>query len=102
MYKRIDDRVEDMFKAGLLKEVKGILKKKLSKTSRYAIGINELKGYFEGKHDLEEAKRLMKRNTRHYAKSQLTWFRKDKRIKWINIKTKDKSQQVAQRMLRSI
>jgi len=102
LYRKIDNRVNSMFKAGLLKEVKGLLKKKLSKTSRYAIGIRELDGYLKGKYDLEEAKRLMKRNSRHYAKRQLTWFRKDKRIKWINIKEKDKPQQVAQRILRRI
>ena len=102
LYKKIDGRVEDMFKAGLLKEVKGLLKKKLSKTSRCAIGIRELDGYFTGKYDLEEAKRLMKRNTRHYAKNQLTWFRKDKRVKWINIKAKDKPQQIAQRIFSNL
>lgn len=102
LYKKIDKRVEEMFKAGLLKEVKGLLKKKLSKTSCYAIGINELKGYFEGKYDLEEAKRLMKRNSRHYAKRQLTWFRKDKRTKWVNIKDKDTPSKIAGRLWKKL
>lgn len=83
LYRRIDARVDKMFKNGLLQEVKKLLKLKLSKTARYAIGIQELKGYLDGKYDLEEAKRLIKRNSRHYAKRQLTWFRKDKRIKWV-------------------
>jgi tRNA dimethylallyltransferase len=96
LYKRIDSRVDRMFRAGLLKEVRRLLKKKLSKTSRYAIGINELKGYLAGNYSLEEAKRLMKRNTRHYAKRQLTWFRKDKRIVWIDAGVQDKPQQIAQ------
>ncbi|MFH1198914.1 MAG: tRNA (adenosine(37)-N6)-dimethylallyltransferase MiaA [Candidatus Omnitrophota bacterium] len=85
LYQRIDARVDKMFKEGLLREVKKLFKLKLSKTARFAIGIQELKGYFEGKYDLGEAKRLMKRNSRHYAKRQLTWFRKDKRIKWVEL-----------------
>lgn len=84
LYQRIDVRVDKMFKDGLLREVKKLLKLKLSKTARYAIGLQELKGYLEGLYDLEEAKRLIKRNSRHYAKRQLTWFCKDKRIKWID------------------
>ncbi|HNW40072.1 MAG TPA: tRNA (adenosine(37)-N6)-dimethylallyltransferase MiaA, partial [Candidatus Omnitrophota bacterium] len=47
--------------------------------------VSEIKGYLAGKYDLAEGRRLMQRNSRHYAKRQLTWFRKDKRIQWINI-----------------
>jgi len=102
LYKRIDRRVDSMFKAGLLKEVKNLAGKKLSKTSRYAIGLNELNGYFKGLYDLEEAKRLMKRNTRHYAKRQLTWFRKDKRIKWIGIKENEAPSKIAGRLWKKL
>jgi tRNA dimethylallyltransferase len=102
LYDRIDRRVEKMFAKGLLKEVKKLLKKKISKTAFCAIGIKELKGFFDGLYDLEEAKRLMKRNTRHYAKRQLTWFRKDKRIKWVEIKKAEKPQQVAKRIFAEI
>ena len=91
LYQRIDARVDKMFREGLLREVKKLLKLKLSKTARYAIGIQELKAYFDGLYDLEEAKRLIKRNSRHYAKRQLTWFRKDKRIKWIEVDKHGKS-----------
>ncbi len=91
-----------MFKAGLLKEVQELLTKKLSKTSRYAIGINELEGYFKGKYDLEEAKRLIKRNSRRYAKRQLTWFRRDKRIIWINVKEDEKPLQIAKRIVGTV
>ena len=102
LYKRIDSRVDKMFRAGLLQEVRRLLKKKLSKTSRYAIGINELKGFIEGKYSLEEAKRLIKRNTRHYAKRQLTWFRKDKRIQWVNIQDNDTPVKIAGRLWREL
>ncbi|MDD2679257.1 MAG: tRNA (adenosine(37)-N6)-dimethylallyltransferase MiaA [Candidatus Omnitrophica bacterium] len=102
LYKRIDARVDKMFKAGLLKEVKRLLKKKLSKTSRYAIGISEVSGYLAGRYDLAEARRLMKRNTRHYAKRQLTWFRKDKRVQWINIQAKDTPAKIAGRLWKGL
>ncbi len=79
---RINKRVDKMFRQGLVKEVKRLLKLKLSKTSCYAIGINEIKGYLDGQLNLAQAKELIKKNTRHYARRQMTWFRKDKRIKW--------------------
>ncbi|MCX5709187.1 MAG: tRNA (adenosine(37)-N6)-dimethylallyltransferase MiaA, partial [Candidatus Omnitrophica bacterium] len=90
LYRKIDSRVDKMFESGLVDEVRKLLKIKLSKTSRTALGIREVKGYLDGAYDLEEAKRLLKLNTRHYAKRQLTWFRKDKRIKWIKVSAKDK------------
>ena len=83
LYIKIDERVDKMFRKGMVCEVKKLLKSKLSKTASCAIGIKELKGYFDGIYDLAAAKRLIKHNTRNYAKRQLTWFRKDKRIKWI-------------------
>jgi len=100
--KRIDGRVEKMFSRGLVSEVKRLLKSRLSKTASYAIGIKELKGYFDGLYDLEEAKRLIKRNTRLYAKRQLTWFRKDKRIKWVNIDDKEKTKKIADRIWKEL
>ncbi|MFA4989173.1 MAG: tRNA (adenosine(37)-N6)-dimethylallyltransferase MiaA [Candidatus Omnitrophota bacterium] len=102
LYQRIDGRVDKMFRAGLLKEARRLLNKKLSKTSRYAIGLKELAGYFAGRYDLAEAKRLIKRNSRHYAKRQLTWFRKDKRIQWFNIQGKDTPAQVAGRLWKEL
>ena len=98
LYKRINERVEKMFSRGLEREVKELLKKRLSKTATFAIGIKELKGYFDGLYGLEEAKRLMKRNTRQYAKRQLTWFRKDKRINRINIKEEEKPKDIAKKI----
>jgi len=85
LYGRIEKRVERMFRQGLFLEVKRLLKLKLSKTVSCAIGIREIKGYLEGLYDLAEAKRLIKQHTRNYAKRQLTWFRKDKRIEWVAI-----------------
>ncbi len=102
LYKRIDERVENMFEEGLAKEIRRLLKSKLSRTASYAIGIRELEGYFGGLYGLDEAKRLIKRNTRLYAKRQLTWFRKDKRINWIEVSAKQKPQSVANRIWKKL
>ncbi len=98
LYKKIDARVEKMFASGLIAEVKRLLKGKLSKTASCAIGILRLKDYFNGKYSLERAKRLIQQDSRRYAKRQLTWFRKDKRIQWINIKDKETPQGIAKRV----
>ena len=98
LYQRIERRVEEMFRKGLVKEVKELLKLKLSQTASFAIGIRELRGYLRGEYGLDEAKQLIKRNTRLYAKRQLTWFRKDKRISWVKIKANEKPKEIAKRL----
>ena len=100
--KRIDERVEKMFSKGLVAEVNRLLKLKLSKTAAYAIGIKEAKGCLDGLCDLEEAKRLVKRNTRLYAKRQLVWFRKDKRISWFGVGEKETPASVANRIFKKL
>jgi len=102
LYSRIEQRIDKMFKQGVLAEVRKLLRLKLSKTARYAIGINELRGYFNGLYDLAEAKCLMKKNTRNYAKRQLTWFRKDKRIEWIVVGKKENPASVAKRIYKML
>lgn len=84
LYERIDGNVERMFGEGLVDEVKGITGKTLSRTASQALGIKEVSAYLEGGCSLEEAMEELKKNTRHYAKRQLTWFRADKRIVWVN------------------
>lgn len=102
LYRKIDMRVEKMFRLGLVKEVRKLLKLKLSRTASCAIGIKELKGFFDNLYDLKESKRLIKRNTRLYAKRQLTWFRKDKRIRWINIGDDDRPKDVVNRIWKEL
>jgi tRNA dimethylallyltransferase len=84
LHARINQRVEKMFKSGLVNEVRCLLKQGLSKTAYCAIGVKEVRGHLQGRYSLDEAKDLIKKHTRQYAKRQLTWFRKDKRIKWKN------------------
>lgn len=102
LYQRIDERVERMFAQGLICEVKRLLKLKLSKTARCAIGIKEVKGFLNGSLNLKQAKSLIQKNTRNYAKRQLTWFRKDKRINWVELEDKEKPQQTANRIWKKL
>ncbi|MDD5561462.1 MAG: tRNA (adenosine(37)-N6)-dimethylallyltransferase MiaA [Candidatus Omnitrophica bacterium] len=102
LYDKINQRVSKMFNSGLINEVRRLLKHKLSKTAFCAIGVRELEGYFNGEYSLDEAKRLIRRNSRRYAKRQLTWFRKDKRIKWINIKDKQRPGEIAKRIWKKL
>lgn len=98
LYEKIDRRVDKMFESGLVRQVRRLLKKGLSRTARLAIGIRELDGYFNGRYSLEEAGKLIKKNTRQYAKRQLTWFRKDKRIQWVEIASNETVSDVVKRI----
>ena len=84
IYAAIDARVDRMLEGGLLREVKKLNKRKLSKTAGAVLGLKEMTGYLDGKHDMAAAKALMKMNTRRFAKRQFTWFRADKRVVWFD------------------
>lgn len=102
LYQAIDLRVKQMFKAGVVREVKSLLKSKPSRTAAAAIGVPEIRGYLKGQYGLLECQKLMQRNSRRYAKRQLTWLRKDKRIKWIKVKRKETSGAIASRIYRQL
>ncbi len=85
LYDRINKRVDVMIEKGLLNEAKSFFKRKSSKTAKQAIGYKELKPYLDGKITLDEALYKLKTETRHYAKRQLTWFRRNDAINWIYI-----------------
>lgn len=95
LYRKIDGRVDLMFDEGIVNEAKGLLGRGLSLTASQALGYKEVFGYLRGEYDLEEAKRLIKRNTRHFAKRQLTWFRRDKRVEWIMLDENFDSEETA-------
>jgi tRNA dimethylallyltransferase len=84
LYERINKRVEVMFEEGAIEEVRRLLEAKLSLTAQKIIGIKEIGAHLCGDLGLEEAQELMKKNTRNFAKRQGTWFRRDKRINWID------------------
>ena len=86
LYGRIDKRVDIMLENGLLNEVFGFAKKGYTKKiqSMQGIGYKQLLDYYRGLSTYEEAVRIIKRDSRRYAKRQITWFKRDKRIKWID------------------
>lgn len=94
LYKRIDDRVDDMIKNGLLEEAKFFYNKEKTKAILTPIGYKELFNYFDNKISLEEAVNLIKKNSRHYAKRQLTFFRNKFNIKWFNTNYDDFSETI--------
>lgn len=83
LYTRINNRVDKMVEKGLVHEAEEILKMPYSRTSMGAIGYKEFIPYFNGKLSLDCCIEKIKINTRHYAKRQITWFKRDERIKWI-------------------
>lgn len=87
LYKNIENRVDEMFSNGLITEVNKILSGSHSKNinSLNTVGYKEVIDYFDGNISLHRAIELVKRNTRRYAKRQMTWFNADKRIKWYPI-----------------
>ena len=91
LYDRINRRVDLLMRAGLLKEVRGLLDMGLDEgdISMKGIGYKELIGYFHGRYGLDEAVDLVKKNTRHYAKRQLTWFKRYRDMQWFNISAYD-------------
>lgn len=82
LYDRINRRVDKMLEDGLEAEVRAVYEKYKLRTAFNAIGFKEMIPYFEGECSLEEAADKIKQETRHYAKRQLTWFRRDVRITW--------------------
>ncbi len=95
LYQRVETRIDAMFAQGLVEEVQQTLSLPLSTTARKLIGIPEVTGYLKGEYNLERAKYLMKLNTRHYVKRQLTWFRRDQRLTWINIEANQSAREIA-------
>ena len=86
LYDRINKRVDIMVEAGLFDEVKMLMDKGYTRdtTAMQGIGYKEVMDYFDGLYSKEETIELVKRNSRRYAKRQLTWFRRDKRIHWLD------------------
>ncbi|WP_022853712.1 tRNA (adenosine(37)-N6)-dimethylallyltransferase MiaA [Thermodesulfatator atlanticus] len=101
LYAKLDARVEKMLEAGLLEEIKAILAKGYSPELKplKTIGYKQMTAYLLGKLDFSEAKRLMKRDTRRYAKRQLTWFKKDPEVKWFHPQEKEKMLEEAKKFL---
>ena len=104
LYQNINNRVDKMIFDGLVDEVKSILGNGYSSNlnSLNTVGYKEIIAYLNGEHDLERAVELIKRNTRHYAKRQMTWFRKDERIKWFEIDQEEDLEKIADSIIKDI
>lgn len=86
LYERIDARVDAMLQEGLVEEVSGLAKKGYTKdmVSMQGLGYKEILSYLDGSYALDEAVYILKRDTRHFAKRQLTWFKREKDVIWVN------------------
>ena len=86
LYERIDKRVDEMLEEGLVDEVRRLKEMGYHKgmVSMQGLGYKEILSYLEGEYPLEEAVRILKRDTRHFAKRQLTWFRREPEVTWVN------------------
>ena len=89
LYRRIDQRVDVMIRRGLVQEVRQLLQAGYHKelTAMQALGYKEMIRYLEAEYSLEEATEVLKRDTRHYAKRQLTWFRRYQDLIWVLVDT---------------
>lgn len=87
LYRRIDRRVDMMLEQGLLKEVKKLADMGYTKdmVSMQGLGYKELLAYLDGELSYEEAVYILKRDTRHFAKRQLTWFKREADVNWVNV-----------------
>ena len=83
LYERINERVLRMMDEGLEDEARSLIPYR-DLPALQTVGYREMFDYFDGKQDLEETVRLIQRNTRHYAKRQITWWRRDPSIRWID------------------
>lgn len=104
LYENINLRVEKMITDGLVKETKEILIKNYDRklNSLNTVGYKEIIEYLDGKISLEKTIELIKRNTRHYAKRQMTWFNKDKRINWMPISSIDELGKISKIIIEKI
>lgn len=86
LYERIDRRVDDMLREGLLEEVRALKERGCTRdmVSMQGLGYKELLDYLEGRRALDEAIYILKRDTRHFAKRQITWFKREKEVIWLN------------------
>jgi tRNA dimethylallyltransferase len=104
LYERINQRVDEMINAGLVYEVKEILSKfgEDVNIALQTVGYKEVIEFLKGKISYDEMIELIKKNTRRYAKRQLTWFKKDKNIRWIEIQLEEDFNKVAKQIINKI
>ncbi len=104
LYNRIDTRVDKMYEAGLVDEVKQLLTEGCAQgmTSMDGIGYKEIISYLQGEYDLNTALELIKKNSRNYAKRQLTWFRREKEVIWLDKSILKSEQELLDKIIDSL
>ena len=101
LYRRVEERVEEELTKGLVRETRALLDRGYGRhlPSMKGLGYRQIAGYLAGEYDYTEAVRLLKRDTRHFAKRQLTWFRQEAGLIWLTIRDGETAEQVVERML---
>lgn len=99
LYSDIEKRVDQMFRKGLVREVKRLAQRELSRTALQAVGYKEVLAAFRGEYSLAEAKAFIKKNTRHLAKRQWTWFKREQGIHWVSWETGERTEDMAKRII---
>ena len=104
LYRRVDDRVELELAKGLVEETKRLMDRGHGRHlgSMKGLGYKQMAGYLAGDYDYEEAVRRLKRDTRHFAKRQMTWFRKEPGMQWLSIGETESPAQVADRIVSEV
>jgi tRNA dimethylallyltransferase len=104
LYQRVDKRVESMVAAGLADEVKNLISRGYDRhlNALNTVGYKEVFDHLAGIHSHEEMIELIKRNTRRFAKRQMTWFRRDQRIHWMHVSGDDWLEGVSQKVLEAL
>jgi tRNA dimethylallyltransferase len=99
LYRDIEMRVNRMFEKGLVKEVRQLSKRNLSQTAMQAVGYKEILAALRGDYSMEKACELIKTGTRHLAKRQWTWFKREEGITWISWEAADTLKTMAEKVL---
>lgn len=104
LYERIDRRVEKMLHEGLIEEIKALLSKGIPKkcTALQAIGYKEFIAYLEGAITLQEATKAVQQASRHYAKRQLTWFRRNPQMCWLTRENGEQTGEILQKLRQNL
>ena len=104
LYKNIEARVDEMIDNGLIEETKNVLAKGFAPNinALNTVGYKEVIGFLNGELTYQRMIELIKRNTRRYAKRQFTWFRKDERIKWIDVLSIDDFESIADKIIEQV
>jgi tRNA dimethylallyltransferase len=102
LYQRIESRVDQLFARGLVDETRRLLERGSSRDSAAmkGLGYRQVAGFVTGEYDLAEAVRRLKRDTRRFAKRQMTWFRKEPNVEWLSIAEEESAITVAERIVR--